>query len=101
MIHMTELEMKEVLAILKQHFKNGHVLAFGSRFKGTHKKFSDLDLAFVKHDGNHLTISEWGALKEAFEESELSFRVDVIDYWGSSENFRSIIDKSCVKLHEG
>jgi len=99
MIHVTDLEMTEILEILNQHFRNGKVLAFGSRFKGTHKKYSDLDLAFIKNDHNPLSISEWGALKEAFEESDLVFRVDIIDYWGSSENFRAIIDKDCVEIY--
>lgn len=100
MIFATELEMKEILDILKQHFKNGYVLAFGSRFKGNHKKFSDLDLAFVKNDGMSLTISEWGTLKEAFEESDLIFRVDIVDYWGVTDNFRQIIDNGCFKIYE-
>ena len=100
MIHVTELEMEEILGILKQHFENGHVLAFGSRYKGTHKPYSDLDLAFVKNEGTGLMASEWGRLKEAFEESDLTYRVDVVDYWGSLENFRAIIDKGCVKIYE-
>jgi len=47
-----------------------------------------------------MSINEWGILKEAFEESDLVFRVDVIDYWGASENFRAIINKDCVKIYE-
>jgi len=98
-IHISELEMIEVLKILTKNFADGYVLAFGSRCKGTHKKFSDLDLAFVKDDGMSLTISEWGSLKEAFEESDLVFRVDVVDYWGTTDNFRAIIDKDCVQIY--
>ena len=100
MIHVTELEMNEILAILKQHFTNGRVSAFGSRCKDTHKKFSDLDLAFIKHDGTRLDISEWGRLKEAFEVSDLVFRVDVVDYWGTTDNFRKIIDECCVQIYD-
>jgi len=100
MIHVTELEMEEILGILKFHFKNGYVLAFGSRYKGTHKRHSDLDLAFIKNDDTSLTVSEWGRLKEAFEESDLIYRVDVIDYWGATDSFRRIIDNDCVRIYE-
>lgn len=54
----------------------------------------------MKHDKKSMSINEWGILKEAFEESDLVFRVDVIDYWGASENFRAIINKDCVKIYE-
>jgi len=100
MVSVAGLEMEEILAILKQHFSNGRVLAFGSRCKNTHKKFSDLDLAFIKHDGTSLEINEWGRLKEAFEESDLVFRVDVVDYWGTTDNFRKIIDECCVQIYD-
>ena len=33
-------------------------------------------------------------LREAFEESDLPFRVDVVDYRTVSEAFRAIIDQS-------
>ena len=100
MIHVTDLEMSEVLAILKQHVKNGNVVVFGSRYKGTFKPYSDLDIAVVKHDETSMTIREYGDLKEAFEESELNFRVDVIDYWGISKEFRVIIDRGCELIYE-
>jgi len=100
MIDVTELEMEEIIEILKSHFKNGYTLAFGSRYNGTNKRYSDLDLAFVKNDGTSLTVSEWGRLKEAFEESDLIYRVDVIDYWGATDSFRQIIDNNCIRIYE-
>lgn len=100
MIHVTEIEMSEILAILTKHVHNGYVVAFGSRYKGTPKPYSDLDLAVLKHDKNSMTIREYGDLKEAFEESELNFRVDVVDYWGTSIEFRQIIDKCCIQIYE-
>jgi len=100
MIHLTENEMSEILTILKQHVQNGFVVAFGSRYKGNPKSYSDLDLAVVKYDENSMSIKEYGELKEAFEESELNFRVDVVDYWGASKEFRQIIDNGCYRIFE-
>lgn len=76
---------------MTKYVKNGRVMAFGSRCKGTHKEYSDLDLAI---DINRkMTLKELGDIKEAFEESTLNYRVDVLDYNGISAEFRAVIDK--------
>lgn len=62
---------------------------FGSRVDGSPKPYSDLDLAFVAE--KELNLAAIGRLKEAFEESDLPFRVDVLDWNSISEDFRKII----------
>ena len=68
--------------------------AFGSRATWTAKDYSDLDLAVVG-DGplDWRTLSR---LKEAFEESELPMRVDVLDWRATSENFHRQIQRDYV-----
>lgn len=99
MINISQLEKEEILEILRVHAPTGRVVAFGSRCKGTNRKFSDLDLAFIKTDETCLSISETADLRWAFEESDLVFRVDVVDYWGTTDNFRKIIDEYCVEIY--
>jgi uncharacterized protein len=53
------------------------VLVFGSRATGRVKRSSDLDLAIDA--GRPLTQLEAFSLADAFEESDLSYKVDVID----------------------
>ena len=100
MIYVSEIELSEILAILSKHVQNGYVVAFGSRYKGTPKPYSDLDLAIAKHDKSRFTWKEIADLKESFEESELNFRVDVVDYWSVGDNFRAIIDSGCCRIYE-
>ena len=100
MINITKAEMELVLNILKRHIQNGYVVAFGSRYKGKVKSYSDLDLAIAKHDKSRFTWKEVADLKESFEESELNFRVDIVDYWSIGENFRAIIDCGHYKIYE-
>ena len=66
------------------------VRAFGSRVDGSAKDYSDLDVAVVAP--NKIKRRTKMLLREAFEESDLPFRVDVIDYNGASDEFRAIID---------
>lgn len=62
---------------------------FGSRIKGTAKPFSDLDLAIIKD--SPLFLSKHTELVEAFSESDLSWKVDIIDWASTSDVFKEII----------
>jgi len=66
------------------------VRAFGSRLTGKAKKHSDLDLCISGAD--KLSLRKMGDLAEAFEESTLPFRVDVIDWNAISDSFRIVVD---------
>jgi predicted nucleotidyltransferase len=92
MIHVTDEELKIILKILETYAPKGEVWAFGSRQRGAHRKHSDLDLAVVG-DGRQ-TLSVIGNIKEAFEDSTLPYRVDVLDYHNVSPRFREIIGES-------
>ena len=79
-----------VKAALKEHLPGVEVRAFGSRVLGTPKSWSDLDLAVVgktRIDPKILT-----SLQEAFEESDLPYRVDVLDWNAISPEFRRLIE---------
>jgi len=90
MISIQENHMNMVKKILRSIVPNCEIRAFGSRVKGTNREYSDLDLAIVG-DITMNNRSLW-KLKNAFMESRLPFRVDVLDYNATSENFRKIID---------
>ena len=84
----------EVSRIL-QHFAPGlEVWAFGSRAKWTAKAHSDLDLAVMTNEP--LSLEKFASLKEAFDESVLPFRVDVVDWAATSDSFRKIIERDKV-----
>jgi type I restriction enzyme S subunit len=70
------------------------VWAFGSRANGTAKAYSDLDLAVITDTPLSLDVS--GALREDFAESDLPWRVDIVDWATTSETFRKIIERDKV-----
>ena len=89
MVDVTPQQLEEVRAILAKHVAGLEVRAFGSRVTGKTRHMSDLDLAIVglvPVDSRQL-----GLLREAFEESYLPFRVDVLDWNAISEEFRQIV----------
>ena len=66
------------------------VRAFGSRVHGENlKPFSDLDLAIISE--SLLDIGKLAELKEAFTESSLPFKVDLLDWSVTSERFKNLI----------
>ena len=91
MIAASQCEIEIVLAIIKRYVPGCVVLAFGSRYKWTNTDTSDLDLAVVC-DGNASNSAIWGMQNE-FMESDLPFRVDVVNYNAVSDEFRRIIDE--------
>jgi predicted nucleotidyltransferase len=98
MIKVTDEQYKIIIDILKEFVPHCEVRAFGSRYKGTPKDYSDLDLAVVGEEK-----LEWHViadLKDAFEESDLPFRVDVLDWHSTSPEFRKVIEKGYEVMYQ-
>lgn len=91
MLDLIPEQLTEVRCILAQHMPNRTVRAFGSRTTGTAKPFSDLDLVIMGE--TPLDFRQLAALKDAFVESNLPFRVDVVDWATTSNEFRAIIER--------
>ena len=98
MIDLSPDHLSTVKAILAEHVPECEVRAFGSRATWTAKDYSDLDLALVGEEP--LDWTTLGRLKEAFEESDLPMRVDVLDWRAISESFRNVIERDYVILWE-
>jgi type I restriction enzyme S subunit len=82
--------------IVQRHVPSHAVWAFGSRATGNAKPYSDLDLAIITD--RPLPLATLAALAEAFSESDLPWRVDVIDWATTGEAFRAIIARDKVVL---
>jgi len=99
MIDLPPQHLETVLVILRRHVPDCEVRAFGSRVSGPAKNYSDLDLAVVapaKLNSDTLRL-----LREAFEESDLPFRVDVLDWHETSPDFQKVIEKAFEVIQAG
>ena len=66
-----------VRSILEKHVPSYEVWAFGSRARWEAKDYSDLDLAVITD--RPLSFNAKSALDSDFAESDLPFKVDVVD----------------------
>ncbi|MDE0003154.1 MAG: restriction endonuclease subunit S, partial [Rhodospirillaceae bacterium] len=99
MIDLNPHHLGTVRRILKEHVPACEIRAFGSRATWTAKDYSDLDLAVVGR--GPLDRLRLGRLQEAFEESDLPMRVDVLDWHTISGRFREVIERDYVVLQHG
>ncbi|TSE29530.1 restriction endonuclease subunit S [Tepidimonas taiwanensis] len=88
-----------VKSILQKHVPQYEVWAFGSRAKWTAKEYSDLDLAIITDEPLSLDVS--ARLSDAFSESDLPWRVDVVDWAATSESFKKDVERDKVVVQEG
>jgi len=69
---------------------------FGSRVTGRATPYSDLDLAIDA--GRRLSLDERAILNEAFCDSDLPYKVDLVDWRGIDDQFRHLIAAERVGL---
>ena len=94
-IDITTAQKKIVLDLLKTYIPNTEVWAYGSRVRWTAKPHSDLDMvAFTTKEQDTAVFD----LREAFQESDLPFRVDFFVWDEVPENFHENIKKEHVVL---
>jgi len=83
------LEM--VRNILNRFASEAEIIVFGSRVHGTAKPWSVLDLAIKAESALDWKLLE--EIKEAFQESELPFRVDILDWNEITGAFRRAVER--------
>ena len=94
MIDLNRRHLDTVKAILSEFVPGVTVKAFGSRVAGNAKQYSDLDLVLMVDEP--LPPLERAHLEEAFRESDLPFRVDLVEWAALSATFRKLIsDSNC------
>ena len=97
-IDINPADMDIVLGILRDLAPEIEVRAFGSRVAWSARETSDLDLALMTDE--QLPTSRMADLREAFSESDLPFKVDLLDWAAVAENFRKIIEREYVVVQE-
>ncbi len=92
LFQLSEKHFDIVKDILRQFELNECTFIFGSRAKGTAEKFSDLDICLKKK----IEKTEFRKIVDAFEDSDLPIKVDVILWDEIDDNFKNHIIKDMV-----
>ena len=96
-IDLTPAQLKEVKRLLHQHLPNTQVWAYGSRVTFKSRPESDLDLvAFATKEQSRAV----GDLREALEESDLPFSVDIMVWDTMPEHFKPNIEQAYFVLQK-
>ncbi|MBF0142937.1 MAG: nucleotidyltransferase domain-containing protein [Magnetococcales bacterium] len=92
-------EQGATLQVLLRRFLPGvTVWAYGSRVKGTARPYSDLDLMVFTTPAQSSLVSE---LREALDESNLPFLVDVLVWDDLPASFHRNIEEKYAVVQEG
>ncbi len=94
-IDLTPNQRRAVLRLIQACLPDTEVWAYGSRVKRTSRPSSDLDLVALTGARQRRQVSD---LREAFEESDLPFRVDVLVWDEVPDSFREEIERERVVL---
>jgi type I restriction enzyme S subunit len=99
MIELTRDQLSVVRRIVAEHLPQRDVRVFGSRAHGRGlKSWSDLDLAVLGDEP--LSAAQSAALAQAFDESDLPFRVEVLAWRDAPPALRVAIARDGVALEE-
>jgi len=98
MIDLQPDELKIVQEILRRFLPACEVRAFGSRVSMTAKQYSDLDLVII--DEEQLDFVTLAEVKDAFIESDLPFRVDLLDWSRINAEFKAVIEQEYQVLQD-
>lgn len=94
-IVMTPRAYDTLLALLRRYLPDTTVWAYGSRVNGSARAQSDLDLVAFASTEQRLSVF---LLKEALEESNLPFRVDLLIWDDIPASFHREIERDYVTL---
>ncbi len=97
MLDLSDDQLSLVKQILFTHLNDeAEVYVFGSRAKNTARKYSDLDLLLKA--ASPLDYGSMGLLEEAFSDSDLPFKTDLLDWHRISEEFKDHIDAQLIRI---
>ena len=95
MFGLTQKDLDLVKKILKEQLPvNSAVFVFGSRARGAQGKFSDIDIMVE----SKVTNLELAQIKEQFEESDLSIKVDLIHISDFANDYLKNYESEKIKL---
>lgn len=98
LLDMRDDHKQLLLDILRANIPELEVWAFGSRAKWTAREASDLDLVLrnFPEPEKAIDLEIISNLKEIFDESDLPFMVDILDWATVSGKFRQVIEREYV-----
>lgn len=99
MINLEKRHLDFVQSILKEYIPHETVWLFGSRVTEKIKPYSDIDLVIVSK--KPISYDILTPLTFAFEESDLPYKVDILDWCMLDDDFKKIIMEKYEVIQQG
>lgn len=80
--------------------KSAQVYVFGSRARGQHHPFSDIDVLYIESKDFPVSDAELASIKETLEESNLTIKVDLVNDQHLAPSFRPSVERDRVLVNE-
>jgi predicted nucleotidyltransferase len=96
MLAVNEEQLAFIRGTIERIVPKTKAFAFGSRLTNRFHPYSDIDIALQAE--RPLPLQTLSRLEEAFSESELPFKVDIVDLRRASEEFRNAVRSTLVPL---
>lgn len=93
-LEQRHIELLEKLALAPLRAEGCHIWVFGSRARGDHREFSDLDLLVDGEPPAHLL----GEIRENLEESSLPIKVDIVLDAELAESYRANVERDRLQI---
>lgn len=93
-----QYEILEKLLIQPMHSHEVELSVFGSRARGTHHPFSDIDILYKEDSNNPLPADILSQIKENLENSNLSIKVDLVSESNLANSYRESVQMDLKKI---
>ena len=85
---------QKIISLVSALVPNAKIYLFGSRARKTHGPRSDIDIALDA--GHELERVMVGEVRDILNASNIPYKIDVVDFYGVSDDMRQFIDKEKI-----
>ncbi len=86
------------LVIKPLQSRGADVYIFGSRARGQHHPFSDIDLLYQEAPDKKISMADIAKMKEDAENSNLPIKVDLVSATSLAQSYRQSVDESKILI---
>jgi predicted nucleotidyltransferase len=91
---LDEKTQQKIIAVISALRPTAKIYLFGSRARGTNSERADIDIAL--DEGHPLPVCDVDEIKSMFRESNIMYKIDVVDFNQISDAMRNQILKERI-----
>lgn len=93
-----QFELLKDMVLLPLIKKGAKVYVFGSRARGQHHPFSDIDLLYEEDPSMKIASGDISRIKENLENSNLVIKVDLVNTLNLAPSYKEKIDREKIMI---